>query len=377
MNSTAYIVNRKWEIALFTIFYFLLTQLAVPVFAAFEDVGTGARAAALGNAYTAVGDDTLSLYYNPAGLARLQEGEIATEYSRLYTGLTDGTNLSHYLLAVGVPLSWGTLSAGWKQMSLDDLYEERTLSLGYARWFGKRLAIGGAVKQLHHSFTAPSTTVDDNGNILPGTPSLFAQEGDGASAYAGDVGVLYRLGRQQWLGVSVRNINTPNVSLDSSDTDQVARTVRGSWAYQDTYKFSATLDAEFEQKPGGPHDRSVTGALEKGWTLGEKSAVFARGAFTEGSRELRQMSSGFGARLGRLQVDYAFLFHLSGVRIGDSMGTHRVSLTYRFGTVPRNMTPIEPRTPPVSVEQLAPKETGNVIDVPKKDWDVFGTEETP
>ena len=39
--------------------------------AAFEDTGTGARPAALGGAYVALGNDTLSLMYNPAGLARI------------------------------------------------------------------------------------------------------------------------------------------------------------------------------------------------------------------------------------------------------------------------------------------------------------------
>src|SRR5438309_223611 len=61
--------------------------------AAFDDTGTGARAAALGGAYVALGDDTFSLMYNPASLARAKRPEIASEYSRFYPGLTDGSNL--------------------------------------------------------------------------------------------------------------------------------------------------------------------------------------------------------------------------------------------------------------------------------------------
>ena len=59
MTTTAYIENRKWKIVWFdlTIVYCLFSSFAVPVFAVFEDAGTGARATALGGAYTALGDD--------------------------------------------------------------------------------------------------------------------------------------------------------------------------------------------------------------------------------------------------------------------------------------------------------------------------------
>ena len=45
MTTTAYIENRKWKIVWFdlTIVYCLFSSFAVPVFAVFEDAGTGAR----------------------------------------------------------------------------------------------------------------------------------------------------------------------------------------------------------------------------------------------------------------------------------------------------------------------------------------------
>src|SRR6185295_18809433 len=56
----------------------------------------------------------------------------------------------------------------------------------------------------------------------------------------------------------------------------------------------------------------------------------ARGALALGSRELRQLFSGFGYRLRNFQIDYAFAFALSGVTLGDTAGSHRFSLAYRF-----------------------------------------------
>src|SRR5207249_2602864 len=57
----------------------LLFLLWSPAFAAFEDTGTGARGVALGDNYVCMGDDVLSLMYNPAELARVQQKEISTE----------------------------------------------------------------------------------------------------------------------------------------------------------------------------------------------------------------------------------------------------------------------------------------------------------
>ena len=75
------------------------------------------------------------------------------------------------------------LVAYLKQFSLDNLYKERTLSLGYGEWLTSDIALGGALKQLYHSFGAPNMVVDDNGNVQSGNPSFFAQNGNSNTAY--------------------------------------------------------------------------------------------------------------------------------------------------------------------------------------------------
>ena len=80
--------------------------LPAPAHGAFEDTGTGARGAALGSNYVSMGDDVLSLMYNPATLARVHEKELTSEYSRLYMGLTDGSNLSQTYFGYGQPIAW-------------------------------------------------------------------------------------------------------------------------------------------------------------------------------------------------------------------------------------------------------------------------------
>jgi hypothetical protein len=312
----------------------LFSLFAVPVHAAFEPTGTGARGVALGDNYAAMGDDILSLMYNPAELARVQQKELSTEYSRLYTGLSDGSNLSQYFLGYGQPVQWGgTLAMGIKQFSLDNLYKERTISLGYGEWLTSDIAIGGALKQLYHSFGVPNMIVDDNGNIQSGTPSFFAQNGNSNTAYSADLGGLYHWSNRSTLGLSVQDVNQPNIALNPADHEVVARTIRVANSYETDRHLTLGLGLMNHKSLASQTDNTFTGSAEKWWTLSDGDAVSVRGSLATGSREFEQGVLGAGYRFNQFQIDYAFVFNLTGITPGDTMGTHRFSLTYRFGPV--------------------------------------------
>jgi hypothetical protein len=341
MTTTAYIVNRKWKIAGFglTILYGLLTLFAVPVYAAFEDKGTGARGTALGDTYASLGDDLLSLAYNPASLARVEQKQITTELARLYTGLSDGSNLSQYFFAYGQRVSWGgTMAFGWKQFGVDDLYKERTLSLGYGEWVTDRVAAGITLKQLYHSFGVPNMIVDDAGNVQTGKPSFFTENGNSNTAYAADLGMLYRWTDRKTIGVSIFDVNEPNVALSSRDHEIVPRTLRASLAYQVSSKLSLAGAVSSRETLSNQRDTIWTGSAERWWKVDDIGDLALRGSMAVGSREYRQLALGAGYRFDSLQLDYAFVFNFAGVVIGDTSGTHRFSLTYRFG-------PVQPKLP--------------------------------
>jgi len=300
-------------------------------FAAFEDTGTGARAAGLGGEYVALGDDTLSLMYNPAGLARVKKSELASEYSRLYLGLTDQSNVGQFFVGYSQPVKrWGTFALGWKQFSVDDLYKERTLSLGYGRWLSEHWAAGLALKQLYHSFGVPNIVVDDAGNVQSGTPALFAN-GFSQSAFSTDVGLLYRPTSRHYVGFSIQDVNQPDVALSSNDSDRVPQTIRFGYAYQKLSGLSITAGFNARKNLGSQTDYKEIGAVEKWWDTRVAGDWAARGALTWGSRNLRQLSSGFGYRLHSLQIDYAFIFNTAGITLGDTAGSQRFSLAFRFG----------------------------------------------
>jgi len=72
----------------------------------FLKIGVGARAAAMGDAFTAVADDSTSLYWNPAGLAKMEKGQLSATYNMWFAGINQG------YLGMGLPLSIGGVAAG-------------------------------------------------------------------------------------------------------------------------------------------------------------------------------------------------------------------------------------------------------------------------
>jgi hypothetical protein len=311
-------------------------------FAAFEDTGTGARPSALGGAYVSLGDDTQSLMYNPAGLAQLRQRELSSEYSRLYSGLSDGSNLSQFFMGYGTPVKYGgTMAFGWKQFSLDNLYVERTLSLGYGEWITERVAAGMALKQLYHSVSPPSIVVDNSGQVESGRPTFFQQNGNSNTAYAADIGALARLTPRHTLGLSIQDLNEPDIALSGEDRDRVPRTIRLGLTYKGDRHLTLSGALTNRKSLGSQQDTTWTGAAEKWWLTRDSGDFAARGSIQSGSRDFKQFAMGAAYRLNRFQLDYAFIFNVSGITLSDTMGTHRFSMAYRF--VPPSIGPTLPR----------------------------------
>ena len=141
--------------------------IARPALAAYEDVGVGARVSGLGHAYTAVADDVYAVYYNPAGLATLNRPEFGTTYSRLLTGLSDGSNVQNSFLGYAHPFDGGrrgTLGVAWNNFGVGGLYSENQLMFSYgrglfARTEPDRYYLGGTLKYLNRSIGGTSAQI--------------------------------------------------------------------------------------------------------------------------------------------------------------------------------------------------------------------------
>lgn len=65
----------------------------------FQKIWVGARSAGMGGAYSALADDITALYWNPAGIAKLQGTNVGASYSRWFADIT------HNYVGAVIPIS--------------------------------------------------------------------------------------------------------------------------------------------------------------------------------------------------------------------------------------------------------------------------------
>lgn len=316
----------------------LVLLIAAPreALAAFDDVGIGARTTGLGGAYTAVADDVYATYYNPAGLAVLPRPEFATSYSKLLTGLSDGSNLQNSYLAYAHPLAdgkRGTLAGAWNYFSLDSLYRESSLYGTYAtalfpRELPDKLFAGASLKVLNRSLgstSAANQPLGPTGAVVPGTVDPVLQKGSKTNMDL-DLGVLYRV-RPRWTaGLAIQHLMEPNIGF--SGTDKLGRNIRLGGAYKTPFSTLA-LDLDFLAAPDGSTDKVLAAAVEKWLPTLVHGTFGVRGSLGVGSRSYRQLALGLSYKIARMQFDYGFALPLGGIT--GTYGSHRLGLTMRFG----------------------------------------------
>lgn len=315
----------------------LAVLLAVPGRAAFEDLGAGARAPGMGNAFTALADDAYAIHYNPAGLAQLDRAQFSASYARLYLGLSDGSDLGTSELMFAQPLyqgKQGVLGFGWERFSLSGLYTEQTLTGSYGRklWSndeGAQFLAGVNAKYLTHSFSTPAEAAAacNSGLCTYGSDPVLSGPTT-KSVPDADVGLIYRFPRRFQLGLAVQHVTQPNVGF--AGTDQLQRAESLGLAYKSLW---LSLIGEVKMLPSasGGTDRQVIFAAERYFPTLDYGQFGLRGSlgYGLGGADWRQITIGAAYRVNKIQFDYAFLIPVGGVQAQS--GSHRVSLTFHFG----------------------------------------------
>ena len=130
------------------------------------DQPPGARALALGGAFTALADDGNALWWNPAGLARLGHQELTSTLGSVY-----GSGVAENHLGYVFPINDQHAAAfSWKQTAENDTgleFDENTFSLGYALRLGKKVSAGAAFRHLASTVDLDGSTFSDwSGNTI-------------------------------------------------------------------------------------------------------------------------------------------------------------------------------------------------------------------
>lgn len=308
---------------------------AAPARAAFEETGAGARAPGLGDAFTALADDAYAIHYNPAGLAQLERPQFAAAYSKLYAGLSDGSDIGASQLAYAHPLArgrQGALGLSWERFSLSGLYQEQALTAAYGRQVtggtqGGKLYLGAAAKYLTRSFTRGAEAANACSGLDCGQGADPVLSGaTSRSAPDLDFGLIYRFPRRLQAGLVLQHALTPNVAF--SGTDKLERVLNTGLAYKSLW-MSLVGELKLHRAADGNMARDAIFAAERYFPTLEYGQFGVRGSLGIGSADWRQFTVGASYRINKIQVDYAYLIPVAGVQ-GQS-GSHRVGLSFHFG----------------------------------------------
>lgn len=262
--------------------------------ASFLKIAVGARATAMGEAFSAVVNDTTSLYWNPAALVQVKDREFSATYNRWFAEIYQG------YLGAALPVWGGTAALGvnyvnmgkmegrdkWGEPSGEFSAFDRQVSVGYGNQISPRLGVGLAVGLIE------SRIADDL-----------------KSAYSGNLGILFSLSESVSLALVGQNIGT------SLGSDSLPFAIRGGAAVKSG---SLILAADLVN----PSDEPVYYCAGLEWWLGKMLALRL------GYRSNRSIGSGVTAGLGihkgKVRFDYAY------VPYGELGTTQRVSLSFKF-----------------------------------------------
>lgn len=303
---------------------------AVPVL----QIPMSARAAGMGTSFTAVASDASALFYNPAGLSRLNAHELDFSFASgqgetsiqnfAYAGPTPLTGISgNGYTSAGANLLYsqsgtievnrlnanGSLGTSEKISAGSDL----VLSGGYAERVGMTpLELRNATYQIDHFMGVAGKYVRS---------TIVNQTG---SAFAADVGYLVHSPEAGW-SFGAAALNVGGKIKYSEEKEPLPATFRSGFAWQggvpSVHNVIASLDGDYLIDEKEWHANL---GMEYFWvkTYGVRIGYQIH-------RDDAGLTMGFGLRWkGRFLFDYAWGL---GKTLSDQ---HRITVSYRFGGVP-------------------------------------------
>jgi hypothetical protein len=282
--------------------------------AAFQYPQLGVRSASMsGTAIPEQGDSSV-IFQNAAGVSGLEHGEAYMMYNKLYAGQPGIDSIGQSLITAGAPTRWGAIGVGLSDFHAAGLLNERALGVSFSRRILSNVDAGVTAKYLYHKY-APGSDKSEVGD------PVFAN-GTSRGAPSFDAGIIATLSKQLKASFSARNINTPDIGLDSED--RVPREYQvGLSHYKAEWQLRTTADVVYRDNHVGTLRERATPTIGLEKAFGDERVKFRVGA------GLDQFSAGVGIQFERFGFDYGFV--LTRNLITSNAGTHMIGIRYRFG----------------------------------------------
>jgi hypothetical protein len=190
-------------------------------YAAFNDIGVGARPLGLGGAFVAAADDGNALRYNAGGLGYIDDIQLSLTYARHFSGL-----INYNYVGIVLPFgNAGSFGASFGLLSEDSkIYKEQMVTLSYSRKLLNQISVGINFKMLGTSFDESNEWIQEN--------PYFAETS--TSGFTTDLGLLAKPFTGLRLGFAAENLIPAdiNISEDVPDDDKnVPINIRAGLAY--------------------------------------------------------------------------------------------------------------------------------------------------
>lgn len=274
----------------------------------FLEIPVGARAAAMGAAYSAAAQDATAVYWNPAALTAVTARSAALMHASLFGELN---------------MEFAGYAQTFKDLGSFGLGLQRLDAGSIARTDQYGLAAGGSVNPGDTAISLAYARKVSGFSAGVCAKSISSELSGKASALAADLGVLspaYLDGRLT-LALGAQNLGG-KLKYDQV-SENLPSNVRLGGAFKAAGNWLFALDLNL------PNNNGVYGAAGaekhfafKGFGAAVRAGYNTRTAGAAGG--LTGLSTGFGLDMAGLRLDYALLFS------GDLGEAHRVSLVYDF-----------------------------------------------
>ncbi|MFH1282863.1 MAG: PorV/PorQ family protein [bacterium] len=296
-------------VKMFLFFYFAVSAGVVyagvgTTGADFLNINVGGRASAFCGAYSAVSGDVYSTQYNPAGIAKIEDREIALMHNEWML------DTRFEFLAVGIPLFDSGLGLSVKYFDMgefagrnnfgqkidDFTANDQSVNVSYGRLVGRRFSFGASVKYIKQTIASKSSSgfaLDAGMNVELITDNL----------------TLAVVAKN--LGPKLSAYNTEKVELPQSYTV-------GIQAKPDSENFQLTTDMTIPK--GGDAELSI--GFER--KVIDMLALRAGLEFGSHKEDSFNWCLGIGLHIWDYSLDYSF------EPVKDLDSAHRISISVKF-----------------------------------------------
>jgi hypothetical protein len=265
-------------------------------------MGVGARALAMGGAFTAIADDATAAYWNPAGLVKVDHIEATFMYA---ANMSVDRQLNYFAYAQW--LGMGSLAVSWLNAGMDDL-EKRDVSGNFL-----------GTEDIGDNAIMFSYGMETGDLMLGGTAKVLDQNifGKNETGFGIDVGGMFNVTDNVTAGMMIRDIGS---QFGDVDVPIDWRFGTGIYAMDDMLVVGLDVD-----KVQDIDKFKIHLGAEYGMEVHPEYYMFFRSGFN--SVEDKAFTAGLGIRVPYVQFDYAYITEAEEDVFGNN---HRISVTARF-----------------------------------------------